>query len=116
MFTDNDELSGWMAQMMSCDMLVILSNIDGVYDGDPADASSTLIAEIRPGAEDLSGCIKEEKSSFGRGGMMTKCSVASNLAGGGMPVVIANGKRDDVILRIVDGDKTLPCTRFVPLR
>jgi glutamate 5-kinase len=116
MFTDNDELSGWMAQMMSCDMLIILSNIDGVYDGDPSAQSSRLIPQIRPGADDLSGCIKDEKSSFGRGGMMTKCGVALKLAGEGMPVVIACGRRDDVILRIIDGDSELPCTRFVPVR
>ena len=47
-------------------------------------------------------------------GMMTKCGVALKLAGDGMPVVIANGKRDDVILHIIDGDSELPCTRFVP--
>ena len=114
MFTDNDELSGWMAQMMSCDMLVILSNIDGVYDGDPSDPSSRLIAEIVPGADDVSGYIQEGKSSFGRGGMHTKCGVACRLACEGMPVVIANGKREDVVLRVVDGDGALPCTRFVP--
>ena len=114
MFTDNDELSGWMTQMMSCDMLIILSNIDGVYDGDPSLESSRLISEVRSGADDLSGYIKNEKSSFGRGGMITKCGVAIKLSGEGMPVVIANGKRDDVILRIVDGDSELPCTRFVP--
>ena len=113
MFTDNDELSGWMAQMMSCDMLIILSNIDGVYDGDPSAESSRLIPVIHPGADDLSGCIKDEKSSFGRGGMMTKCGVALKLAAEGMPVVIANGKRDEVIVRIIDGDASLPCTRFV---
>jgi glutamate 5-kinase len=96
-------------------MLVILSNIDGVYDGDPSLESSRLIAEVRSGADDLSGCIKDEKSSFGRGGMMTKCGVALKLAGEGMPVVIANGKRDDVILHIIDGDANLPCTRFVPV-
>ena len=116
MFTDNDELSGWMAQMMSCDMLVILSNIDGLYDGDPSLESSRLIAEIRPDAADFSDCIKDGKSSFGRGGMKTKCGVAQKLAADGMPVVIANGKRDDVILRVIDGDPTLPCTRFVSER
>ena len=115
MFTDNDELSGWMAQMMSCDMLIILSNIDGVYDGDPLAESSRLIPVIHPGADDLSGCIKDEKSSFGRGGMMTKCGVALKLAAEGMPVVIANGKRDEVIVRIIDGDASLTCTRFVQL-
>ena len=113
MFTDNDELSGWMAQMMSCDMLVILSNIDGIYDGDPSEPSSSLVREVLPEAGDMSEYIQESKSSQGRGGMMTKCSVARRVAAEGMPVVIANGKREDVILRILDGDPQLPCTRFI---
>ena len=115
MFTDNDELSGWMAEMMSCDMLIILSNIDGVYDGDPSEPSSALIPVISPEKDDLDGYIQTSKSSFGRGGMHTKCSVARRLAAGGMPVVIANGKRDNVIVRVIDADETLPCTKFQTL-
>jgi glutamate 5-kinase len=114
MFTDNDELSGWMAQMMSCDMLIILSNIDGIYDGDPSLETSSLIREVHPGCDDVSGYIKDSKSSLGRGGMHTKCNVALKVAQGGMPVVIANGKRENVIIRIADADVSLPCTRFVP--
>ena len=113
MFTDNDELSGWMAQMMSCDMLLILSNIDGLYDGDPSDPASALIREVSPDMKDMSDCIQEARSSHGRGGMMTKCNVARRVAAEGMPVVIANGKTDNVIVRIVDNDPTLPCTRFL---
>ena len=112
MFTDNDELSGWMAQMMSCDMLVILSNIDGVYDGDPSDPSSKVIRQVCPDADDLSGYVQDSKSSHGRGGMHTKCNVALRVAAEGMPVVIANGKREDVLIKIVDGDTSLPCTTF----
>jgi glutamate 5-kinase len=115
MFTDNDELSGWMAEMMSCNMLIILSNIDGVYDGDPSDPSSNLISVISPEKDDIEGYIQTSKSLLGRGGMHTKCSVARRVAASGMPVVIANGKRDDVIVRIVDGDETLPCTKFQTL-
>ena len=66
-----------------------------------------------PEEDSVSEYIKDEKSSFGRGGMMTKCAVARRVAQEGMPVVIANGKREDVLLRIVDGDPLLPCTRFV---
>ena len=62
----------------------------------------------------MSEYIQESKSSQGRGGMMTKCNVARRVAVEGMPVVIANGKREDVILSVVDGDPHLPCTRFVP--
>ena len=50
---------------------------------------------------------------FRSGGMHTKCNVACKVAAEGMPVVIANGKREDVLLRVIDGDVSLPCTRFV---
>ena len=71
MFTDNDELSGLVASMMDAQNLVILSNIDGIYDGDPADPASKVIRRVEPD-DDLSGYIRTGKSSFGRGGMLTK--------------------------------------------
>ena len=61
MFTDNDELSGLIAAMMSVDRLIILSNIDGIYDGDPSEASSSVIKEILPG-EDIGRHIRKSKS------------------------------------------------------
>ena len=111
MFTDNDELSGLMAEMMSVDLLVILSNIDGVYDGHPDDERSRVIRRV--GAEEeLSQYIKSEKSSCGRGGMITKCSVARRVASEGIPVVIANGMSENILLNIVDNREETICTRF----
>ena len=71
MFTDNDELSGLIATMMGMDALIILSNIDGIYNGNPSDPSSTVIREIDGSKEDLSEYVQTSKSSFGRGGMLT---------------------------------------------
>ena len=65
MFTDNDELSGLIATMMSADRLIILSNIDGLYTGDPADPASRLIARVEPG-DDPSEHIATSKKSLGR--------------------------------------------------
>ena len=56
MFTDNDELSGLIAAMMDADILVILSNVDGIYDGNPADPDSRLIPVVRPGEDVSSKC------------------------------------------------------------
>ena len=67
MFTDNDELSGLIATMMDCDALVILSNIDGVFTGNPNDPNSALINQVEPG-KDISEYISTVKSGFGRGG------------------------------------------------
>lgn len=76
MFTDNDELSGLIATMMGMDALVILSNIDGIYNGNPSDPDSSVIREIECGKTDLSEYVQTSKSSFGRGGMLTKCHIA----------------------------------------
>ena len=80
MFTDNDELSGLIATMMGMDALIILSNIDGIYNGNPADPASTVIREIDGGKQgNLPEYVQTSKSSFGRGGMLTKCSIAQKL-------------------------------------
>ena len=88
MFTDNDELSGLIATMMGMDALIILSNIDGIYNGNPSDPSSTVIREIDGSKEDLSEYVQTSKSSFGRGGMLTKCSIAQKVADEGITVII----------------------------
>jgi glutamate 5-kinase len=119
MFTDNDELSGLMSRMMSADLLVILSNIDGIYTGDPADPASELIREIAPGKdEDLSQYIQTSRSSFGRGGMLTKCRIAREVAADGIEVVIANGKREGILTDLVlrREESGVPFTRFIPNR
>lgn len=114
MFTDNDELSGLVAEMMHADMLVILSNVDGIFDGNPADPSSQLIREIAPENKDFSMCVTNGKSQFGRGGMITKCKIARRIAANGIPVVIANGKAEDILLRLIDAPTETRCTRFLP--
>ena len=111
MFTDNDELSGLMAQMMQVDELIILSNIDGIYDGNPADPASRVIRSVAT-TDDMEQYIQSEKSSLGRGGMLTKCHIARKVASEGIPVVIANGKTEDILLHLIDqADETI-CTRF----
>jgi len=112
MFTDNDELSGLIASMMDADALIILSNIDGIYNGSPSEPTSQVIREIKQ-RMDLSGFIQTAKSSFGRGGMLTKTSIARKVADEGIEVIIANGKRDDILLHLMHDADTL-CTRFVP--
>ena len=113
MFTDNDELSGLIATMMDHEALIILSNIDGIYNGNPKDEGSSVIREVLPGKRDLSEYIQTSKSSFGRGGMQTKTNIASKVADEGLEVIIANGKRDNILLDLMDSEKDTLCTRFV---
>ena len=113
MFTDNDELAGLVATMMDARMLVILSNVDGVFTGDPSQAGSKLIPEIEPGSDSEAGFIASTKSTAGRGGMHTKYAIARKLALEGIPVVIACGKRDGILPAVASGSKKLPYTLFI---
>lgn len=113
MFTDNDELSGLIATMTGAEALVILSNIDGIYTGSPSDPKSELIRTVEPG-RDLSEYIQSEKSGFGRGGMLTKNRIASKVAEEGITVVIANGKRANILVDIMTSADDVPCTVFTP--
>ena len=113
MFTDNDELSGLIAQMMQAETLILLSNIDGIYDGHPDDARSQIIPEVLPGI-DLSQYIKAEKSAFGRGGMHSKYTTAQKVQQQGIRVIIANGERDDILINLVKDKKNVPHTEFIP--
>jgi glutamate 5-kinase len=112
MFTDNDELSGLISAMMDSQSLIILSNVDGIYNGNPGDPGTELITKIDQDSESPEKYISTEKSGFGRGGMITKCSIAKKMAGMGINVFIANGNRDSIILDIVRG-KDVPYTHFV---
>ena len=115
MFTDNDELSGMVASMMNAECLVILSNVDGIYNGDPKSSGSEVIAEIRPG-DNISSYIGSEKSAFGRGGMLTKYRIASKVADEGIEVVIANGKTPGILEAVLGGlpANGIRCSRFLP--
>ncbi len=113
MFTDNDELSGLIASMMDAQALIILSNIDGIYTGAPSEPSSELIREIKQD-RDLSAYIQASKSSFGRGGMLTKTNIARKVADEGITVIIANGKKDNILIDLINHTETTRCTRFVP--
>ena len=112
MFTDNDELSGLIAELMGCQKLIILSNIDGIYTGNPSDHDSRLIPTIRPG-DDLSRYIQAEKSAFGRGGMHSKYTTACRVQAAGIPVIIANGKRDNILVDVINNPANTPHTEFV---
>jgi len=113
MFTDNDELSGLIAQMMKADTLILLSNIDGIYDGHPDDANSQLIKEVAPD-RDLSEYIQPERSAFGRGGMHSKYTTAQKVQQAGIRVIIANGERDNILIDLVNNKQNIPHTEFTP--
>lgn len=112
MFTDNDELSGFICSMMDCNSLIILSNVDGIFSGHPGSSGSELIRRIDEDTKDIDNYITAAKSGFGRGGMLTKYAIARKIALQGIDVFIAKGTRDSVITDIV-GARDIPYTHFV---
>jgi glutamate 5-kinase len=113
MFTDNDELSGLIAQMMHAETLILLSNIDGIYTGDPHDPASQLIREVQP-EDNLDQYIQTKKSSAGRGGMESKYHTAREVAASGIRVMIANGKASNILPRLLLNTEATPHTEFLP--
>ncbi|MDR1808952.1 MAG: glutamate 5-kinase [Prevotella sp.] len=115
MFTDNDELSGLVAAMMDAQKLIILSNIDGIYNGDPASADAEVIRTIDVLKDNIEEYIRSSKSSAGRGGMQTKYNIARKVAEEGVEVIIANGKRENILCDIVGQQAGCIYTRFAPV-
>lgn len=110
MFTDNDELAGLVSAMMNTHLLVILTNVDGVYDGDPTLPASKIIHFYDSKEIALKEIAAIKKSDFGRGGILTKCQTAEKIAGIGIPVHIANGTTDNIVVRILNNEQV--GTRF----
>lgn len=112
MFTDNDELASLTAAMINADTLILLTNVNGIYTGPPELQDSKLIQHVDQQTQDLSSFIQASKSSFGRGGMLTKLNMAKKSANLGISVFIANGKREAILNDILNGSAI--CTQFEP--
>ncbi|ONI03517.1 hypothetical protein PRUPE_6G262300 [Prunus persica] len=103
-FWDNDSLAGLLALELKADLLVLLSDVEGLYDGPPTDPKSKLIhtyvKEIHHGEITFG-----DKSRVGRGGMTAKVNAAVCAAYGGIPVVITSGYATDNIKKVLRGDR-----------
>ena len=87
-FGDNDRLSALVAHLVGADALVLLSDIDGLYDSDPRKSNARFISEVS-GPADLEGVVAGGGSSLGTGGMTSKLSSALLAADAGVPVLLA---------------------------
>jgi len=114
MFTDNDELSGLIASMVNSDALILLTNVDGVYNANPKNENAQLIQQIEISDTEPENAISTERSDFGRGGMLTKFRIAQKVAGDGIGVHVANGTTENVLINLLDINKELNHTFFVP--
>ncbi|CAI9091567.1 OLC1v1026632C1 [Oldenlandia corymbosa var. corymbosa] len=102
-FWDNDSLSALLALELKADLLVLLSDVDGLYSGPPSDPKSKLIHTYIK--ENHDGAITfGDKSRVGRGGMTAKVKAAVYSASAGIPVVITSGFAADNIIKVLRGE------------
>ncbi|HBK52459.1 MAG TPA: glutamate 5-kinase [Syntrophomonas wolfei] len=112
-FGDNDTLSALVAGIVNADLLLILSDVDGLYDCDPrTNKEAVLQHQVSEITRDMAEKSASRGSSFSSGGMITKLKAAQVCMAAGVPMVIANSDEDNVIRRVVGGEEL--GTLFIP--
>ena len=102
-YGDNDFLAAHLASMILADLVVLLTTVDGLYEPDGC-GGRRLVRVVERVNEDVVGLDTGSTSARGVGGMGSKLRAAGIVSGAGVPVVIANGRRTDVLLRVVGGE------------
>ena len=101
-FSDNDILSVLVANAIGADLAIILSDVDGLYTSDPANPDAVMIKTVENITAELKNSLNG-KSRLGRGGIQSKVRAAEIATTCGIPVVIANSRRENVIVDILAG-------------
>jgi len=107
MFTDNDELAGIISKMLIADKLIVLTNVDGIYDD-----KKKVIPSFKWDDKMPKSIVTSDKSSFGKGGMQTKFVMAQDAASNGTEVIITNSKNPGNIMKIINNEEV--GTKFTP--
>lgn len=116
-FGDNDRMSAYVSSKIDADVLVLLTDIDGVYTGNPkSDPNAVMLHEIAELTPEVFGYAKGAGTTFSTGGMKTKLLAAQIAQKGGCGTVIASGYEKDSLVRIIKGEEIgtyiLPETRL----
>ncbi|MFO7775008.1 MAG: glutamate 5-kinase [Candidatus Hydrogenedentota bacterium] len=110
-FGDNDTLAARIASKIDADLLILLSNIDGLYDCDPSQhPGAKLIEQVDVVTPDLEQLADDTFTETTIGGMKTKLEAAKIACASGLPMAIANGQKPHIIQRVLDGEEK--CTMF----
>ncbi|MDR0852174.1 MAG: glutamate 5-kinase [Clostridiales Family XIII bacterium] len=103
-FGDNDALAALTANLWNANLLILLSDIDGLYDKPPKDYENAVLIREVGDIEELMGRVDVSgKSSFGTGGMVSKINAAKTVREFGTALLLANGKQQNVLTDIADG-------------
>ncbi len=104
-FGDNDRLAAMVTNLIRAPLLVLLSDVEGLYDGDPADARSRIITTITRLDESITGLVRDKATGLSKGGMASKLEAARIATAAGEAVIIAGGKKPGNLRRILAGEE-----------
>ncbi len=102
-FADNDMLASYVATIIAADVMIILSDIDGLYDRNPTLPDAQVLHHIESITEEIESFVAPTGSKRGTGGMATKLAAAKFTTENGIPMVIANGKKPEILYDILSG-------------
>ncbi len=104
-FGDNDRLSALVANLVGADLLLVLTDTEGLYSADPkTDPNATLITEVDQVDARIEGLAGENLHPWARGGMATKLEAAKLVTASGIPMVMCHGRAEDAVLRAARGE------------
>lgn len=100
-FTDNDILTALVGKRIAADLVLILTDVDGLYTADPKNGDGEIVADVCSVTDDIFGMASHKTNALGLGGMYSKVRAASILTEAGIDTVVANGKYD--LDAVIDG-------------
>ena len=103
-FGDNDNLSALIASRLKADLMVILTNVDGLFNKDPSLGDAKLVMEVNK-IDDKVESMAGKPSSLGIGGMRSKIQAAKIATDSGVNVVIANGKEKNILMKVLNNEE-----------
>jgi glutamate 5-kinase len=104
-FGDNDRLAAMVTNLIRAPLMVILSDVDGLYDGDPDDPASKVVSTVTRLDDEVMSYVRDKQSGVTKGGMASKLEAARIATTAGENVVIANGHQAGVLRRVMAGEE-----------
>jgi glutamate 5-kinase len=103
MFGNNDSLAAYVATVVSADLLIMLTDVEGLFDRNPTQAGAKVIREVTRISDEIRDAVGGPSHNFGTGGMITKITAAEDAARAGAKTVIVGGADPSVVHDVLDG-------------
>jgi glutamate 5-kinase len=104
-FGDNDRLAAMVTNLLRAPLLIVLSDIEGLYDGDPSLVTSRLVSTVEKIDERVQAYVRDRKTGLSKGGMASKLEAARIVTTAGENMIISSGREKNVLTRIMQGEE-----------